>query len=159
MLTVGDPFMRKWEESPESDSVYVTRCTSPFVSNSVAVLADCCNLPLPFSPISLLWFWIEGYLPLSAPFVFARDHILRISGSTRTLTGYTLLSREHVFGGEAHLVVVSVMGRSEIYLTLPIFIVMCVWWQVFDTICTAYSPIWFPVIRPGTWEQVPPTLV
>ena len=37
----------------------------------------------------------------------------------------------HTLGGrEAHLVIVSVMGRSEIYLTLPISIVMCVWWQV-----------------------------
>ena len=45
MLIAGDPFMRKWEEAPESDNAYSTRRTSRFVMNSVATLADCCNLP------------------------------------------------------------------------------------------------------------------
>ena len=45
IVTADDTFMRKLEEAPESDSAYFTRCTSRFMLNIVAALADCSSLP------------------------------------------------------------------------------------------------------------------
>ena len=62
--------MRKLEEVPEADSAYFTRCTSRFVLNIIAVLADCCSLSL-----AIIFFHMSPlvlYLGLLASFISLR---------------------------------------------------------------------------------------
>merc|ERR1712086_56822 len=62
MLTAGDPFMRKWEDAPESDSAYFTRWRSRLVLNIIDALADC------FSLLSVtLFFHLAAILLVEIP--------------------------------------------------------------------------------------------
>ena len=83
MLTVGNPFMRKWEEAPESVSVYFTRCTSYFVLNITVTLADCCSLLLAtiFFRMSPLVLYL-GLLASFSSLHFTRSFILHFCFAT-----------------------------------------------------------------------------
>merc|ERR1712194_652800 len=78
MLTAGNPFMRKWEDAPESDSAYFTRWTSRLVLNIIDALADCCSLlsATIFFQISPLVLYF-GLLASSNSLRFARSLTLR----------------------------------------------------------------------------------
>merc|ERR1712153_283303 len=84
MLTAGDPFMRKCEDAPESDSAYFTRWTRRLVLNIIDALADCCSLLsatifFQMSPLDLYFGLLTSFnsLPFACSFTL-RFHLAAI---------------------------------------------------------------------------------